>query len=160
MPDYDVIVKKVAPLRVAEVRDVAPNMEKLGPTLDRLFDEVQAYIAQQGAKSLMPAITLYYDQEMGEQNIQVGASMTYEGSKLPGGDRVKAVELPGVEKMASVIHHGSFSTLNLAYEAILKWIEANGYQISGPNRELNLEYERGGDQAKFVTEIQIPIEKA
>jgi DNA-binding transcriptional MerR regulator len=33
MPDYDVIVKKVAPLRVAEVRDVAPNMEKLGPTL-------------------------------------------------------------------------------------------------------------------------------
>jgi effector-binding domain-containing protein len=46
--------------------------------------------------------------------------------------------------------------LNQAYNAILKWIEANGYRISGPNRELNLEYERGGDQSKFVTEIQFP----
>jgi len=63
------------------------------------------------------------------------------------------------ETMASVIHHGSFSTLNQAYNAILKWIEANGYHISGPTRELNLEYERGGDQSKFVSEIQFPVEK-
>jgi effector-binding domain-containing protein len=61
--------------------------------------------------------------------------------------------------MASAIHHGSFSTMNQAYNAILKWIETSGYHISGPTRELNLEYERGGDQSKFVTEIQFPVEK-
>src|SRR5258708_5335437 len=75
------------------------------------------------------------------------------------GEEVQVVELPAVETMASVIHHGSFSTLNQAYNAILNWIETNGYHISGPNRELNLEYEPGGDESKFVTEVQFPVEK-
>jgi effector-binding domain-containing protein len=84
--------------------------------------------------------------------------MSFEGE--PGdGEEVKVVELPAVETIASVIHHGSFSTMKQAYNAILKWIETNGYHISGPNRELNLEYERGGDESKFVTEIQFPVEK-
>jgi effector-binding domain-containing protein len=61
--------------------------------------------------------------------------------------------------MASVVHRGSFSGLHQAYEAIFKWMEANGYKLNGPNRELNLEYERGGDQSKFVTELQFPVEK-
>ncbi len=84
--------------------------------------------------------------------------MPFEGA-LGDGEQVKVGKLPAVETMASVIHHGSFSTLNQAYNAILKWIETNGYHISGPTRELNLEYERGGDQSKFVTEIQFPVEK-
>ncbi len=160
MPDYDVIIKKVAPLRVAEVRGVAPAMDKLGPTLDGLFDEVMGYIARQGAKMVEPSITVYYDQEMCDRDINVGASISYEASTLPDTDRVKTVELPGFDKMASVIHRGSFATLHQAYEAISKWLEANGYRVNGPSRELNLEYERGGDQSKFVTEIQFPVEKA
>lgn len=158
MPAYDVVLKKVAPLRVAEARGVAPSMEQLGPTLDRLFDQVMGYVSQQGATSVEPSITLYYDTEMRDHDVNVGACMPFEGS-LNDGTQVKVNELPAVETMASVIHHGSFSTLNQAYNAILKWIEANGYSISGSNRELNLEYERGGDQSKFVTEIQFPVEK-
>ena len=86
------------------------------------------------------------------------ACLSFEG-ELHDGEEVKVVELPAVETMASVIYHGSFSTLNQAYNAILTWIEANSYHISGPNRELNLEYEPGGDESKFVTEAQFPVEK-
>jgi len=159
MPTYDVVLKKVAPLRVAQVHGIAPSMEVIGPTLDRLFDQVMEYIKQQGAIASEPATTLYYDVEFGERNVSVGACMPFEGS-ISDGEQVKVDELPAVETMASVIHHGSFSTMSQAYNAILKWIEANGYHISGPNRELNLEYERGGDQAKFITEIQFPVEKS
>ena len=159
MPNYDVILKKVPAIQVAEARGVAPTFAMLGPTLDRLFDQVENYIRQQGATPAGPGTTVYYDQEMREQDISVGAFLSYEGS-LVDGEQVKVSQLPAVETMASVIHHGSFSTLNLAYNSILKWIEANGYRISGPNRELNLEYERGGDQSKFVTEIQVPVEKS
>src|SRR5258707_13377167 len=158
MPVYNVVLKKVAPLQVAQVRGVAPSMEQIGPTLDRLFDQVLGYSSQHGATSVGPGITLYYDTEYRERDISVGACLSFEGS-LNDGEQVKVGELPAVETMASVIHHGSFITLNQAYNAILKWIEANGYHISGPNRELNLEYERGGDQSKFVTEIQFPVEK-
>ncbi len=158
MPAYDVVLKKVAPLRVAEVRGVAPSMEQLGPTLDHLFDQVMGYVSQQGATSVEPGITLYYDTEMRDHDLNVGACTPFAGS-LNDGEQVKVHELSAVETMASVIHHGSFSSLNQAYNAISKWIEANGYSVSGPNRELNLEYERGGDQSKFVTEIQFPVEK-
>ena len=159
MPTYDVVLKNVAPLRVAQVRGIAPSMEVIGPTLDRLFDQVMEYIKQQGATCTEPPTTLYYDVEFGERNVSVGACMPFTGS-ISDGEQVKVDELPAVETMASVIHHGSFSTMSHAYNAILKWIEANGYHISGPNRELNLEYELGGDQARFVTEIQFPVEKS
>ena len=85
--------------------------------------------------------------------------MPFEGS-LNGSEQVEIVTLPAVETMASTIHRGNFSTLGQAYNDILKWVEANGYRISGPNRELNLEYERDGDPSKYVTEIQFPVEKA
>jgi len=158
MPAYDVVLKQVAPLQVAQIRGVAPSMEQIGPTLERLFDQVLGYISQQGAIIRGPAITLYYDTEFCERDVNVGACMPFEGP-LKNGEQVKVEELPAVETMASVIHYGSFSTLNQAYNAIVKWVEANGYHICGPNRELNLEYERGGDQSKFVTEVQFPVEK-
>lgn len=158
MPAYDVVLKSVAPVKVAQVRGVAPSMEQLGPTLDRLFDEVMGYIKQHGATIIGPAATLYYDTDYRESDVHVGACMPFEGT-LNDGERVKIETLPAVETMASVIHHGPFSTLNQAYNAILEWIEANGYQISGSNRELNLAYERGGDQSKYVTEIQFPVAK-
>jgi len=88
----------------------------------------------------------------------VGACMPVEGP-LTASEQVEVVEMPGVEMMAAVIHRGEFSCMKRAYSAVFQWVEANGYRICGPNRELNLEYERGGDQAKFVTEIQFPVEK-
>ncbi len=158
MPAYDVILKNVAPLRVASVRGVAPNMEQIGPTLDRLFDQVMGYVSQHGATPVEPGTTLYHNLGLTELDISVEVCTPFDGS-LAENEQVKVSELPAVETMASVIHHGSFSTLNQAYGALFSWIEANGYRISGPNRELNLEYERGGDQSKFVTEIQFPVEK-
>jgi DNA-binding transcriptional MerR regulator len=160
MPAYDVVIKSVVALRVAQARVVAPKMEQpeLGITLGRLFAEVMGSIAQQGATIVGPGITLYYDLEYREREISVGACLAFEGSLFES-EQVKVVELPAVETMASVIHHGSFSTMHQAYNAILPWIEANGYHISGPNRELNLEFESGGDESTFVTEIQFPVEK-
>jgi effector-binding domain-containing protein len=115
-------------------------------------------ITQHGATIVGPGITLYYDLEYREREISVGACLAFEGSLFES-EQVKVVELPAVETMASVIHHGSFSTMHQAYNAILPWIEANGYHIRGPNRELNLEFESGGDESTFVTEIQFPVEK-
>jgi DNA-binding transcriptional MerR regulator len=159
MPAYDVILKKVESIRVAQTRGTAPSMEQIGPTLDSLFDQTFSYITQHGATIIGPALTVYYDPEFREHDVNVGACMPIQGS-LDDGEQVKVVELPAVETMTSALHHGSFSTISQAYNAILRWIEANGYRINGSTRELNLEYERGGDQSKFVTEVQFPVEKA
>ena len=51
------------------------------------------------------------------------------------------------------------ATISEAHSAVIRWIEANAYQICGPIREINLQFERGGDPDDFVTEIQYPVQK-
>jgi effector-binding domain-containing protein len=64
--------------------------------------------------------------------------------------------------MASVVYKGSFNafdTVGKIHLDIGKWIEANGYQISGANREIYWQppedYSQDG-----VMEIQYPLTKA
>jgi effector-binding domain-containing protein len=68
--------------------------------------------------------------------------------------------------MACTIHHGPFVTINEAYAAIGKWIDANGYRICGPAREVYLREARRSEAVGVsqtdpdtVTEIQFPVEK-
>jgi DNA-binding transcriptional MerR regulator len=158
MPDYDVSIKRVEPQRVAIVRDIIPNQEVIGPTFDRLFDEVIAYVENNKTGFTGPGIALWYEMSEAMENMKVGAAMP-TNAPLKQGERISVEDLPGIEA-ASVVHHGPFATLTQAYEAAFNWIAANGYRIAGPSREVYIQYERGGDQSKYVTELQFPVEKA
>jgi effector-binding domain-containing protein len=79
---------------------------------------------------------------------------------LPDHGRVKVYDLPAVETMACVVHHGSHDMLGQAYGDLLTWIEVNGYRIVGPNRDVYLRGpESGDDTSTYVTEVQIPVRK-
>jgi effector-binding domain-containing protein len=39
------------------------------------------------------------------------------------------------------------------------WIEANGYRLTGPDREIYLQGGTDPDDPSYVTEIQQPVEK-
>jgi effector-binding domain-containing protein len=76
--------------------------------------------------------------------------------------RIRSVrELPGVTA-TSIVHHGAFNRIGEAYQAVLHWIDANGYRQAGPTRELFLHVSQpvGRDDESNVTEIQVPVEKA
>jgi effector-binding domain-containing protein len=63
-------------------------------------------------------------------------------------------------RVAVTVHKGPYHGLIAAYGALMRWIEDNGYKIAGPERELYYEgYFSTDDPEKFVTEIQIPVEK-
>jgi effector-binding domain-containing protein len=159
MPTHEVVIKKIEPQLVAGVRDVIPDRSMTTPVFNRLFDEVLGYVEQQGGKFAGPALDLWHDMEHCDRDIQVEAAVPIQ-ERLPASDRVRVYELPAVETMASVIHQGSFDGFGEAYSAILQWIEANGYRIVGPNREIYLQYDRTGNPAEYVTEIQFPVAKA
>ena len=64
--------------------------------------------------------------------------------------------------MAATTHHGAFVTIGQAYDALLKWIEASGYRIAGPCREIYLKPPaQAGSQTdpETITEIQFPVVK-
>jgi effector-binding domain-containing protein len=63
--------------------------------------------------------------------------------------------------MACVVHEGSYERIGETYDHLMAWVEANGYRPSGPVREVYLRGpESGGDPSGYVTEIQLPVERA
>ncbi|MCP6760931.1 MAG: GyrI-like domain-containing protein [Fischerella sp. CENA71] len=57
-------------------------------------------------------------------------------------------------------HHGSYNTINQAYAALVSWIEANGYQIIGPNREVYITGGNHQDNESYITEVLFPVTQA
>ncbi|MBU1661898.1 MAG: MerR family transcriptional regulator [Chloroflexi bacterium] len=156
MSKYDIVIKKVEPQRIASVRDVIPSYPEQG----HLWQDLETMLSRNQVKPTGPCFTLYHSDEP-EIDAEVCEPIA-EGSSLPQHPRVQTRELPGTE-VAAAIHHGPFATLSEAYEAVLKWIEANGYQINGPSREIYLQppAEMGSQtDPDTVTEVQFPVTKA
>ena len=157
MSKYDVVIKKVEPIKVASVRGVVPTP----PDQRSLWDELMSYLGQQGTRMIGPPMAIYHDKEFKDRDWDIEVAMPITDAMTPD-KRVKVHNLPEVETMACVVHTGPFATIGEAYDAIAKWVDQNGYQIVGPGREMNLRLpEMLGDQndPNTVNEIQFPVEK-
>lgn len=160
MSDYEVVVKKLEPMRAAVLHDTIPNMDEVTPTFNRLFDEVGQFVSANGGVITGEPFDVWYD-DPEERPTDMRVDVVYPtSSELPPHPRIKVEDYPGVGQAACVIHRGPFATLSQAYGALLGWIGSNGYRVAGPNREIYLQYERDGDQSQYVTEIQFPVERA
>jgi DNA-binding transcriptional MerR regulator len=156
MSKYDVVIKKVEPLKVAALRAVVPTP----PDQGQLWQELDAHLAAHQVQPVGPCLSLYYDEEYKERDWDIEVCEPIEASLTETG-RVKVRQLPGAESVACVVHHGPFVTIGEAYEALMKWIGANGYRIVGPGREVYLREAKAADQndPDTLTEIQFPVEK-
>jgi DNA-binding transcriptional MerR regulator len=78
--------------------------------------------------------------------------------RLPGGRLLAVRELPPVPCLAACVRIGPPQEAHLASARIGRFIEANGYRICGPTREVFLQ--RPARMAEAVVEMQFPVEKA
>jgi DNA-binding transcriptional MerR regulator len=167
MPTQEVVIKRIEPQRVAAIRDVVPTFAAQG----QLWGELDGYLGQRHITPIGPCLTIYHDPEYREHDVELEVCEPV-ASAVAGEGRVKVYELPAVETMACILHHGDFQNVGETYHALLRWIETNGYRIAGCNREVYLlavadprtqakypvEYLTDSDDQR-VTEIQFPIEK-
>jgi effector-binding domain-containing protein len=156
MSSYDVVLKHVDAQLVASVRDTLASY----PEINRLFNEVYGHLIRFGVSgpSLVGA-AIWHDSEHKTSGID-GEAVVYLKQPVPADERVKVYELPAAA-MASVVHKGAFNKFSQAYEALMRWVESNGYTIVGPNREVYLELSAPirQDDDSYVTEIQLPVAK-
>ena len=154
MSAYEVVLKKVEPQHVASLRAVIPAYDQVGP----LWGELYAVLGGLRIIPAGPPLAIYYDNEYKEQDVDTEICQPV-AAPFAGQGRVTSRELPGVEQMACVVHPGEFASIGQAYGAIMAWVEANGYRIIGPNREVYLHHTQRGDHASNVTEVQLVVEK-
>jgi DNA-binding transcriptional MerR regulator len=68
-------------------------------------------------------------------------------------------ELPAVERLAACVRIGPPQEAHLTTARIAQVIEADGYRICGPNREVFLQRPSPGGMENAVVEMQFPVEK-
>ena len=164
---YDVVLRDIEPELVAAYREVAADDDRI----QQMFDLLETHVAQyDGARADKPPLSIYYDDEYREKDmdIEVAVPLRYP---IPESEIVRVRQLPRLPNVACVVHVGEYSDIYQAYNALLSWIEANGYRMAGPIREIYLRYGADGldfelpptyladDKHEYVTELQLSVEK-
>jgi DNA-binding transcriptional MerR regulator len=95
-------------------------------------------------------------------DVEFGFYVDGRGSRhqLTDGRVLEPRELPAVESLATCVRVGPPQKAHLTTARIGQFIEANGYRISGPNREVFLQRPSPGAMENAVVEMQFPVEKA
>jgi effector-binding domain-containing protein len=117
-----------------------------------------------------PPFSIYYDDEYRENDMDVEVAVPLKYA-IPENRSIRVRQLPRLSNVACVVHVGEYSDIYQAYNALLAWIEANGYRMAGPIREIYLRYGADGldfelppthlanDKHEYVTELQLTVQK-
>ncbi|HEX5943263.1 MAG TPA: MerR family transcriptional regulator [Anaerolineales bacterium] len=164
---YDVVLRDIEPQLVAAYREVAADDDRI----QQMFDGLETYVAQyESARADKPPLSIYYDDEYREKDmdVEVAVPLRYP---IQENDMMRVRQLPRLSSVACVVHVGEYSEIYQAYNALLAWIEANDYQMTGPIREIYLRYGADGldfelpptyladDRHEYVTELQLSVER-
>ena len=155
VPADGVVVKRLAPVRVAERTGVAAGYEpeSITPVIQPLYHDLWCRLASADIPAAGPAVAYYEDTPQG--GILVHAAVPV--ATAPGGDHgLSIVDLPTVESAAAIVHHGSMDDVLPTGQALARWIDANGYRSAGYSREVTLNW--CPDPEQWVTELQQPID--
>jgi effector-binding domain-containing protein len=155
MPEQEITIKPITEVDVLSVRDTVPTYSDIGI----LFDQVYATLGKFQVQPAGPPIGIYHDQEHQEKNVDIEIAVPVSIKDLNMGD-FPTTRLPAVKDMACIFHQGGYSTIGASYGYLMKWVEENGYQITGAVREVYLRGPESGDEENYLTEIQLPVKKA
>ena len=160
--DYDVIVKQVPSQPYLSVHCSCENMEDAVRVVRSVAEDATRLIRPALRDKLI--VVAHNDDDCGKLDIDIGFSLMRPSNasiRLSGGRVLDASELPAVDAMATIVRTGTNSAAHHSFGAIGTWIEANGFEVAGPCREVFLEPITGpvGLEGALV-EIQFPVREA
>ncbi len=85
--------------------------------------------------------------------LEIGFPVTRD---LPGRGDIQAGELPG-GKVATCLYTGPYSDMELAYTALSRWMEENGYEPTGVAYEMYLSDPEETPPDRHQTQIAFPL---
>jgi effector-binding domain-containing protein len=129
-----------------------PSYKEVGSLYQELFET----IGRHGIAPAGPSLGIYYDEDYKESDVDVEAAVPVANAALDN-DRVVIKELPAITA-ASVVRRGPWDDFSPAYQALMRWIQANNYRVIGCNREIYLQGpEAGVAPEEYIVEIQFPV---
>jgi DNA-binding transcriptional MerR regulator len=159
--DFDIVVKTIAAQPFLSVRRRCPDLEHAIAVLR----QVVAAGSKVPARARDRLVVVAYNDFAGEElDLALGFSLTERVNRtIRVADDLEMTvgELPAVGEMATVVRAGPNYQSHRAFGSLGLWIEANGYRIAGPSREvfLDLPFQDPATDESIV-EIQFPVRKS
>ncbi len=151
-------IKEIPEMRVLSIRKVG----KYDPTIGELIGKICAMISHpENEKNITitgPIMSLCYDKDYKETENDIECAIPISGQVTVVDPEMEVKIFPSC-KVLSYIHKGSYQKLHEAYAFLLKYIQENNLEISGPNRELYFNDPSEVKEEDIKTEIQIPIKE-
>jgi len=163
----DAALKALPALQVVSQKTVAPSVESVAARSEQLYRAISAWLAQTHLRPSGEWLALHDNPEYSERAVPIGTavvlapqpqaagSLAATGS-LPAG-QVALRWLPAVPEMACAAVPRQPASLMQAYTGLYAWVEANGYLLNGPVREVYLQ--EPGQRAAEMVELQFPVER-
>lgn len=151
VPMPEVTIKTTERKTIAFIREEIGGVAEIAPLFPRLFSAVNP------AAGIGPGGNIYHEFADDGSHIDMEAVIPvaddYEAAAPAETRVIEPVEV------ASLMHHGSFNRLHEAHTALLEWVEANGWKVSGPAYEWNLVCTPPvtQDNESYVTEVQVEV---
>ena len=159
--DYDVVMKQVAPVPYLSCRTSCDNIEEAIQMVGNVAIDGTRLIRAGLRDKLIVVVRNDYDAD--KLDIEAGFSLTRASNanvRLASDLVLSCGELPAVDTMATIVRVGT-TERHCSFGMIGLWIEANGYEIAGPCREVFLEPVNGPQALRSaLVEIQFPVRAA
>jgi DNA-binding transcriptional MerR regulator len=162
---YEVVVKSVAPVPVASVRQVVPHASQMNYYCQMLCEQLYTRLKRLGVDHTGQEITVFHMTEFAEENLDTEAAITVDDrwvQRPPADDTIQFRELPPADLVAAVIYEGPYAEMTAAILTLLTWVGEHDHAPAGPLREVRLSgpaHLNGVLQEPAVLELQIPIVK-
>ena len=156
----DVVLKSIPAQPFLSLHNKLANMEAGMVLIDEIFRTVPGSV-KNGTLGSFLCVAHTEDFTASEIEVELGYVLhkPVERPIALSNDQVLRVqELPAVATMATAVQSGGPDPVLAALGLVARWIEANGYRIAGPYREICFQVSSVRDLEDALVEIQVPVE--
>ena len=155
----DVIMRSEPAQQLLSTRRVVPSFTAARELIRELSESVRV-LKSKGVLGRLTAIAHAQEFEIDRIDVEVGFVLQADLQsevRLASGEPLSVRELPAVERMAACVRIGLPERAHLITGKIGVFLEANGYGLAGPSREVFLQPPRLDHMEESVVEMQFPV---
>lgn len=130
------------------------HMDKLTEAFDTGFVRIINYLASLGLQPSSAPYAAYHNHDMEDLDLEMGFPVP---GPVQGSGEIQSGEIPAAEKVVSIMHKGSYATLEESYNKIYRYIEENQLTICGPHYDFYISNPDQTPEEELLTNTMIPV---
>lgn len=156
MTTYEVIVKRLDPLRVVALSEELQGIDEISEACGRMYPRLHAALARHSLVFDGLSLALYEDTGVEARPLRLTTALPVPNDVTIDGDGLSTVQLPAVERAATTVVHGPPEQFHAAFQTLHEWVDRAGERATSFDRELYIDCD--GPRDTWVTELQTLLE--